>query len=119
MHNPVVASGVSLSFSDVIFGGSLSTTGSIIFSADSGVPSSLVSDRNESISCSSYSLIEGMSCCSNKSGSVSDPSGIGSRSVSGSTNSMCGASVSPSFTHVISISTIGHLLRSRSCMSLG
>ena len=50
MHNPVVASGVSLSFSDVISGGSLSTTGSIICSADSGVPSSLVSDGEDSIS---------------------------------------------------------------------
>ena len=80
------------------------------FSAVSGVSSSLVSDGKASTSCSSYSLVSGTSCCSNKSGSVSTPDDIGSRLVSGSTNLMCGASVSRSFTPVISISPIVRLL---------
>ena len=110
LHATGIASGVEFLVGDVITGGSFSNTVSIICSATYGITSSLASDGKPFIYFYSYYLIVVMSCCYTKSSSVSDLADIGLRSVSGSTNSMCGASVSPSSTTVISRSPFGCFL---------
>ena len=115
LHTTGVNSGVEFLVSDVISGGSIYTTGLIICSDVSGVTYSLVSDVKRPIYGSSYSPIVGMYCRSTKSGSVSAPDDIVLISVSGSTNSMCGALFYPASTPVVSRPPIGRFLISRNC----
>ena len=68
------------------------------------------------ISC--YSSIVGMSWHSTRYGIVTTLADIGTRSLSGSISSMCGASVYPASTLVVSSSPIGWLLWSRNSILL-
>ena len=119
LQTPGVALGVVLLVGDFISGGYISNNGSIICSTDSGVPSSFTSDGKTFISCYSSSLMVDMLCHYTKYVSVSDQADISSISVSGSTNSMCGTSVSALSTPVILSFPIICFLQSSNFRSLG
>ena len=110
LRTPRVSSGVEILAGGMVAGYSTysnyATTGSILWSAASRIPSYFV------IPTSCYISIVGMSWNSNSSGSVSAPADVGSISVSGYIRLICGDSFSPSSTPVIPSSPIWHFLQS-------